>query len=260
MVAMTMASLTLVLVRTMIVRQGGLADAGLYQAAYSISAVNVSLVLAAMAADYFPRLAAVEKDREASNRLINHQLRSIMLMGVPILIATVALAPWVTQILYSSAFRPAAGMLMWQVTGELLKFPVWTLGFLLLARRDNSRFFLTESLFVTVYVAGSYLLFPLIGLTGVGLAYLGAYCTDAIVLLVLCRVRHGVVLSAANLWFLGASLTMLVALVALAQVRPGIASVVGLTAAVLLAAYAVREFGLAGSVWSRLAPRPRAPE
>ena len=54
MLTTTLASLTLVLVRTIVIRKGGLAEAGLYQAAYSISAVNVSLVLAAMGADYFP--------------------------------------------------------------------------------------------------------------------------------------------------------------------------------------------------------------
>lgn len=246
MLTTTLATLTLVLVRTIIVRQGGLAEAGLYQAAYSISAVNVSLVLAAMGADYFPRIAAIEKDRAASNQLVNHQLRTIMLMGTPILVATVAVAPLITQILYSSAFRPAAGMLSWQVTGELLKFPAWTLGFLLLARQDNVRYFLTESLFVALYVAGSFILFPLIGLTGVGLAYLGAYCLDTLVLLGLCRARHGLILSGTNLWFLAGSLGTLVGLAALAQVLPTAGTIGGLALAAGFALYAAREFGLIG--------------
>lgn len=255
MVSSSLGALSLVFIRAVIIDREGLQAAGLYQAAYAISAMNVSLVLSAMAADYFPRLSAIEGDREAANRLVNQQLRAAILLGAPILAALVALAPLVLQLFYSSAFAPASAMLRWQVAGELLKFPGWALGFLLVARRDTGRFLVTETLFVAAYLGGTMLLLPLIGLAGAGLAYLGAYLIYSVTMFALCRRRHGVQLSAQNIRNLALVLSMLVAVTLLAGLSPWAAAIIGLAFAGGLAIHAIRQLDRATDMFGRFRKR-----
>ena len=242
MVTSSLGSAALILIRANIIRTEGIQAAGLYQAAYSISAMNVALVLTAMATDFFPRLTGIEGDRVAANRLVNQQLRAALLLGAPILATMVAAAPLVLRLLYSDAFAPAAAMLRWQVTGELLKLPGWALGFLLIARKDKGTFLFVEFTFVALYLAGAYLLQSLFGLSGVGFAYLGAYLAYSVVLMGICRKRHSILLSRENLGYLGLVLAALIGVILLSSVSTIGAAIVGITVAVALGLYAVREF------------------
>ena len=159
-----------------------------------------------------------------------------------------ALAPVVLELFYSSAFSPAAAMLRWQVTGELLKFPGWALGFLLLARRDNGRFLITETLFVAAYLGGTMLLLPLFGLAGAGLAYLCAYFLYSVAMTLVSR-RHGITLSRHNLRDLALVLGALIAVTVLAEYSSLASAGVGLALAAGLAIRAGRELGWAGSIF-----------
>ena len=171
----------------------------------------------------------------------------------------VALAPLVLNLFYSSAFAPATAMLRWQVAGELLKFPGWALGFLLVARRDTGRFLLTESLFVAAYLGGTVLLLPLAGLAGAGLAYLGAYFIYSVTMFTLCRRRHGVRLNGQNLRDLGLVLGALVAITLLSGFSPWAAAIIGLALAAGLAIHAVRQLDQATQMLARLKRLGRRP-
>lgn len=257
MASTSLGAASLVLIRAVIIDSQGLQTAGLYQAAYAVSAMNVALVLSAMGADYFPRLSSIEGDRHAANRLVNQQLRAAILLGAPILAALIALAPLVLQLFYSSAFAPATAMLRWQVTGELLKLPGWALGFLLIARRDTARFLLTEMLFVAAYLGGTMLLLPLVGLAGTGLAYLGASILNSVTMLALCRQRHGVRLSSQNVRSLALVLGALIAITLLAHWSPWSGVVVGLVLAGGMAFYAVWQLDQATQMLARFRGRQK---
>ncbi|HEX6604231.1 MAG TPA: oligosaccharide flippase family protein [Sphingomicrobium sp.] len=235
-----LAAGTLVVVRTLVIRADGMEAAGLYQAAYSISALNASLVLSAMATDYFPRLSAAQDDRAYSATMVNQQLRAALLLASPVLIGMVALAPLVLQLLYSGAFTAGADLLRWQLTGELLKLPGWALGFLLLARADKSRYLLVESAFVVAYVGGTAALLPLAGLKGAGFAYLGAYLLYSLLLIAICGRRHGAIVDKRNRAHLLIVGLLLVALSLLGGAAPWAAGGIGLAAAAAASAYALR--------------------
>lgn len=252
MVTTSLSSASLVLIRKFIIQADGLEAAGLYQAAYAISAMNVALILSAMAADYFPRLSAIQADRPATAALVNQQLKAAILLGTPALLALVALAPLVLQLLYSKAFVEASPLLRWQVTGELLKLPGWALGFLLVARGDSRRFMLAEILFVVLYAGGTALLLPVVGLTGAGIAYFGAYLVYSTLLILLCRRRHAVSIWLGNLGLLGTALAALTGTTALAGWSPLGAAALGLLLAAAYFAYAARELERMTKWWKRL--------
>jgi O-antigen/teichoic acid export membrane protein len=119
---------------------------GQFQAAWVISMQYIGIVLGAMAADYYPRLTSLIHDHKAANRLVNEQTEIALLLSAPVFIGIIGLAPWVINLMYSSAFAPAVDVLRWQVLGDVLKVASWPLGFIILAAGDGKTFFWVETL------------------------------------------------------------------------------------------------------------------
>ena len=240
MVTSSLGAAALVVIRALIVHQDGIEAAGLYQAAYAISALNASLVLSAMATDYFPRLSGTESDRQASAVLVNQQLHAALLLASPILLGMAATAPLVLHILYSGAFTGGADLLRWQLTGELLKLPGWAFGFLLVARSDKSRFLVAETSCAVILVGATFLLLPRLGLAGTGISYAVAYLLYSLLVAAICSRLHGTTMSRENLAHLLLVGAAMLALALIGPAAPWIAAGAGLLAAAVAALYAWR--------------------
>lgn len=240
MITSSLSAGSLVAIRALIVRQDGLEIAGLYQAAYAISALNASLVLSAMATDYFPRLSGTETDRSATGTLVNQQLHAALLLASPILLAMSATAPLVLHILYSDAFTEGADLLRWQLTGELLKLPGWALGFLLVARADKARFLVVETGFVAIFIGTAFVLLPALGIIAAGISYALAYLLYSLLVAGICRGAHDAALSRENLLHLLIVGALMLALALVGPSAPWIAAAAGLIAAAAAALHAWR--------------------
>lgn len=236
-----MGSLTQIAVRVIIERDGGLDAAGLFQAGWTISANYQILIIAAMSADYLPRLSAAGADSGVVERLVDQQLHVGLLLAAPLLAAMIACAPLVLTILYSSEFTGATRFLQWQLAGDALKICGWSLGFVLLARKDMIFFLLAEAVFTLAYLALLHRLLPVLGLQAAGIAYFGAYCLYNVLIVWVCRRRHGVILSAANVRLIGSTVAVLLALALIGARWPIASSAMGLVAAALFAIRALRQ-------------------
>jgi O-antigen/teichoic acid export membrane protein len=153
----------------------GASALGQFQASYAVTQQYLALVLAAMAADYYPRLTGVFRDHAAAVRLVNEQTEIALLLSGPILLGMMALAPWVVRLLYTAQFAPAAGILRWQVLADVLKLAAWPLGFVFLAAGDGKTFFWTELASLLVIVAVVAVFLRGYGLDVTGVAYLACY-------------------------------------------------------------------------------------
>lgn len=153
----------------------GAASLGHFQAAWTISMQYIGFVLAAMGADYYPRLTGLIHDHKAATHLVNEQTEIALLLSAPVFIAMIGLTPWVIHLLYSAAFLPAVEVLRWQILGDVLKVVSWPLGFVILAAGAGKTFFWTESLVLLLMgglIAG---LLPVFGLKITGIAFLVCY-------------------------------------------------------------------------------------
>ena len=163
------------LVRILVQRDLGADALGQFQAAWAISMTYLGFVLGAMGTDFYPRLTAVINDPEAANRLVNEQTEVALLLATPVLLAMLALAPWVVRLLYTAEFTDAADVLRWQVLGDFLKVVSWPLGFILLAAGAGRTFMLTEWVGMGSFVLFTWVGLPLIGIAATGVAFLGLY-------------------------------------------------------------------------------------
>jgi antigen flippase len=109
------------LIRIMVLRRVGYEATGLYQAAWTLGGLYVGFILQAMGTDFYPRLTAVAEDNAQCNRLVNEQTEVGLLLAGPGILATLALAPLVLVIFYSSRFVAAVGVLRWICLGTLLQ-------------------------------------------------------------------------------------------------------------------------------------------
>jgi O-antigen/teichoic acid export membrane protein len=174
-------------VRTLVQRELGPVTLGHYQAVLMISMNYIGFVLVAMAADYYPRLTGVIRDPEAARRTVNQQAEVALLLSGPMLVGTVALAPWLVPLLYSSDFLPAIEILRWQILGDLMKIASWPLGFLLLAAGHGRAFVAVDVGASAVFVGVTALALGRVGPIAPGIAYLLMYLVYAVAVFALAR-------------------------------------------------------------------------
>ncbi|MES2753554.1 MAG: O-antigen translocase [Pseudomonadota bacterium] len=241
-------------IRSVIQTSLGLDAVGHFQAAWFISMTYVGFVLAAMGADYYPRLSAIAADRAAANRLVDEQTELALLLAGPALLATLGLAPFVIQLLYSREFGPAAAILRWQVLADLAKVAAYPLGYLLLAQGRAWTFMALEIGINVVMVAGVALLIPTFGLPATGVAVLIGYGAYLVALLAIVGAGAGYRWSQSNrrlaLGLAAGSATVF----ALGEIEVWIGGGVGVAAALAMAtmSYARLEHALPDALTTRV--------
>ena len=239
-------------VRTLVQRDLGADALGQFQAAWVISMTYIGLVLRAMGTDYYPRLTAIIQDRAAVNRLVNEQTEVALLLATPVLLAMLALAPWVIRLLYTAEFAEAAMVLRWQVLGDFLKIASWPLGIILMAAGAGRTFMLTEWLAMGCFVVLTWAGLPLIGIQATGVAFIGLYVVYLPLVYWLAVRRTGFRWQRAVLWHLLLACTAALALVGLAAWSPMASAALGVLLAGASGVYGLARLGTMAGLGGRL--------
>lgn len=161
---------------------------GFYRAATTISVTYLGFLINAMAQDYYPRISAASDDEAGLTRLINDQLRLVLLISGPIIVGMLALVPYIVPLVYSAQFAPTSDLLEWQLIGDIFKFAAWTMSFVILARSGSKTFFLTELFGGSCLLLMSWFGMRWFGLSGLGVAFI---LTCAFYLVLCWRLTRG---------------------------------------------------------------------
>lgn len=243
MVAGLAATAGQLLVRTLVQRELGPEALGQFQAAWTLSMTYIGFVLGAMGTDYYPRLTAVIDDPAAVNRLVNQQTEVALLLATPVLLAILALTPWVVRMLYSAEFGEATDVLRWQVLGDFLKVASWPLGFILLAAGAGRTFVITEWLAMGNFVLFTWLALPWLGVAATGFACLGLYVVHLPIVYALARRRTGFTWDRAVVLHLLLACTAALTLVGVAAWSAVAAALIGLPLAGVAGVYGLARLG-----------------
>ncbi|MBA2441554.1 MAG: oligosaccharide flippase family protein [Rubrobacter sp.] len=144
-VTMTATTGALLAIRAITVRHGGLAAAGMFDVAWTLSQYYITLVLTTFTTYYLPALSG-ENDPGGRALLIEQVLRLSTMLMVPLITTVVVLKPLVVQVLYSSDFMPALEIVRWMLIGDYLKVTGWIFGLTILAYANMKVFFWKETL------------------------------------------------------------------------------------------------------------------
>lgn len=185
-----LAILVAYILRMIIVREGGLADVGLYNAGFVILNTYVGMITAAIATDYYPRLAEVAKDSFLLSKTVNQQAEVAILLLAPILCVFIIFIKFILIILYSNDFIAISQMVQWSAIGVLFRTISWAISYIFLAKADSTTFFMNE-LFSQIYflplqICGYYMF----GLDGLGMAFLISYIIYFLQVYLICRKKY----------------------------------------------------------------------
>lgn len=158
-------------VRSMIVREYGIDANGIYQAAWAISGMFAGFIFTAMGTDFFPRLTAVAHENDQVNRLVNEQTEIGILLTLPGLLGTLAFAPWLMHLFYTSAFVAGSELLQWFLLGTFGRAVSWPMIYIQLAKNESKWFAFTEFTFWALHLGLSLLLLHWCGLRGGAMGY-----------------------------------------------------------------------------------------
>ncbi len=185
-------------VRAIVLRLDGLEAAGFYSAAWTLGGLYVGIILQAMGADFYPRLVGVAEDHPRCNRLVNEQTQVSLLLAGPGVIATLAFAPLVIMLFYSSKFYEAMEVLRWICLGIALRVITWPMGFIIVAKNRQTIFLGTEVAWTAVNVGLTWICVKSFGVTGAGIAFFGSYVFHGLLIYPVVRWLSGFCWSAAN--------------------------------------------------------------
>lgn len=168
--------------RRFIQANGGVEQVGLFQAGFIIMTTYVGMVMNAIATDYYPRLAAINKDNQKCREAVSQQGEIGVMILAPMLTICLVFMPFVLKILYSDRFLAANEYISWACLGMMLRLSSWVISFLFVAKAESKLFMINE-LSANLY----YLVFSLIGYKTFGLVGLGiAFALEYVVYFVQC--------------------------------------------------------------------------
>jgi O-antigen/teichoic acid export membrane protein len=122
---------TVLLVRALIVRYRGIEEAGLLDAAWTISAGYIGLALGSFGTYYMPTLAAANVDQRPA--IMRRVLLATCAIAMPMIVLCIAFAPQAIALLYSERFLASAELLRWLLVGDFLKATAWVFAYLVIA-------------------------------------------------------------------------------------------------------------------------------
>lgn len=160
------------LVNAFIRRRGGVEDVGLFQACLQITQSSINVVLLAMAADYYPRLSAVQGNKKTTSKLASEQAEIASLLCCPLIVSLIVFAPIVIKLLLSNDFLLIQSGIRFFLMGTMFRLPVWAMTFVLLANGKTK-------LYVLTVILSNVLIYPLYcwgymigGVSGIGVSYI----------------------------------------------------------------------------------------
>lgn len=154
---------------------GGLAGAGLFDAAWTMTAKYLLFLLDAISTYYLPLLSAARHE-VYRGQLLRRLVRVAWAVCTPAVVALIVLKPLVVEILYSRGFLPALAILRWMLIGNYFQVSAWLFSTAMLAFGDVRSAFRIDVGWLALFLVGSATSLSLLHRPeGVGLTFMMAY-------------------------------------------------------------------------------------
>ncbi|HEY7727761.1 MAG TPA: oligosaccharide flippase family protein [Candidatus Eisenbacteria bacterium] len=242
------STLTLLVLRSVLVQRLGLAENGIYQVCVGISGLYMPMILSSITASVWPQIAAQTRDAETVDTMRQAVRLSFLLMTA--VAATVLIAaPMAIPLLYSSRFLPALALLPLQFLGDYFRAGAYMFGVWLVPRNRLRPWVLFDVVYGLVLLGSFLLLTGPLGIRSVVVAYVAAHVSHAVLHYALARRSLRFTLGPDNRRLLLASFALLAGFVAWTPRDAG-GAILGAAAAAVWALLVVRKSEWLGA-WRR---------
>lgn len=177
-------------IKSFIQNDSGVKEVGLYQAGFVIMNTYVGLIFNAISTDFYPRLAAVNKDNNQCSILISQQGEIATMILAPMLSFCLIFMPFILKILYSEEFTSANGYIIWACLGMMFRMSSWVVSYIFVAKAEAKLFMINEiaASFYTLFF--SLFGYRIAGLRGLGIAFFLAYFAYNIQVYLIARKKY----------------------------------------------------------------------
>lgn len=151
---------------------GGLSDVGLYHAGATIITSYFGVIITSMSTDYYPRISAVHDNNKKLEDEMNRQSETGLVLVFPLVILFVFLSSSFIKFLYSDAFIEANDYTDYAMIGTVIIIVSNCMGMILLAKQASNIYLFSvigQRLVQIIVFLG---LYKLLGLKGLGFAYI----------------------------------------------------------------------------------------
>lgn len=197
-------------------------EVGFFQAGYTLFNRYAGIIFTAIGVEFFPRLATVSMSRTRASVYVNHEASLILRLILPMTALMIVLAPVIVRILYSSEFIPVVPLVVTGICGTALRGVSWCMAFTMIARNDGRVYLVSELASALLYLMLSIGGYKLIGLEGIGIAYIIWYALYLTMVYVICRRRYGFGLYRRIKMMTAVTMTIGITMAALALTWPGL--------------------------------------
>lgn len=142
-------------VRALFVQHGGLASAGIFDAAWTLSTAYLMILLTSLGTYYTPTLAATV-DPQARIVLMKQVFRVITLLVVPLITLVILGKSFVVSTIYSKQFLSSIDIIQWMLIGDFFKTAGWVFATPMLAFAKLRTFFWIEILWNAGMMVGAW--------------------------------------------------------------------------------------------------------
>ncbi len=163
---------TLLLVRFKLTSFYGVVGAGIFDAAWTLSAMYLIIFLGSFGTYFLPKLSALIDKTEFSievNKLMNLSL----LVSIFLIAPVIYIKPILFKLLYSNEFYDSLQIFRWMLIGDYFKITAWALSVPMLARAYMKPYFILSISWNIIFMSAAYLLTSWSNkIEYIGLAYL----------------------------------------------------------------------------------------
>ena len=242
------STLTLLILRSVLVSKLGLAQNGIYQVCVGISGLYMPLILNSITAIVWPQIAA-QRSNEETTATMRQSLRLVLLLTTLAAGGMLAGAPIWIPLFYSGKFLPALALLPIQFLGDYFRAVAWVCSIWLVPKNRLKPWVLFDVVYGVAMLITFSLLVDRVGLKSMVIAYVVAHFSHTALHYALARKTLGFHFGPDNRRLLLASLALLIGLTAFTPRNlPGVG--LALAALVIWAALVVRPDEWR-SVWRR---------
>lgn len=155
--------------------EGGIEEVGIFSAGYAIINTYVNMIFTAMSTDFYPRLAAVNRDNAKCRDIVNQQGEIGTLIIAPMLMCCITFMPILINLLYSEKFVAANDYVLFAAVGMMFRFASVLVAHLFLAK-GSAKIYMQNEAAVCIYTLALNLAgFHYLGLKDLGISFMLSY-------------------------------------------------------------------------------------
>ena len=163
---------------------------GHYQAGITLVNKYMGIIFTAIIMEYYPRLSQVSSSQKRTSIFVSHEISIMLWILLPVIAIFIASSELIISLLYSSEFLLITPFVVWAVIGTIFRAISWCMAYVILTRGDGKVYLVTESLSAITCITLNILAYNLLGLEGLGFAYMAWYIIYTIIIGTVYRVRY----------------------------------------------------------------------